>query len=164
MMQLTAIKNANNSISARDDFVKKEMNAPYALINWQEELVRLQQLESKENWVVTDTLTAFYATLQTYFDNKILPWKNKNLELQKLLISSIESEELTRILQILNNEIKANFLQINLNSITFVFDDLIKIQTVFARMLENPSEHYKPVKKALKDATTAQEIRTILAL
>lgn len=164
MMQLTTIKNANNSISARYDFVKKEMNAPYALINWQEELVRLQQLESKENWVVTDTLTAFYATLQTYFDNQILPWKNKNLELQKLLISSKESEELTRILQILNNEIKANFLQINLNSITFVFDDLIKIQTVFARMLENPSEHYKPVKKALKDATTAQEIRTILAL
>ncbi|MEY3505177.1 MAG: hypothetical protein RL349_1775, partial [Bacteroidota bacterium] len=44
MMQLTAIKNANNSISARYEFVKKEMNAPYALINWQEELVRLQQL------------------------------------------------------------------------------------------------------------------------
>jgi hypothetical protein len=122
------------------------------------------KLESKENWVVTDTLTAFYATLQTYFDNQILPWKNKNLEIQKLLISSKESEELTRILQILNNEIKANFLQINLNSITFVFNDLIKIQTVFARMLENPSEHYKPVKKALKDATTAQEIRTLLAL
>ena len=164
MIQLTTIKNANNSISAHYDLVKKEMNAPYALINWQEQLVRLQQLESKENWVVTDTLTAFYAGLQTYFDNQILPWQNKNLELQKLLISSKESEELTRILQILNNEIKANFLQINLNSITFVFDDLIKIQTVFARMLENPSEHYKPVKKALKDATTAQEIRTILAL
>ena len=164
MIQLTTIKNANNSISAHYDLVKKEMNAPYALVNWQEELVRLQQLESKENWVVTDTLTAFYAGLQTYFDNQILPWQNKNLELQKLLISSKESEELTRILQILNNEIKANFLQINLNSITFVFDDLIKIQTVFARMLENPSEHYKPVKKALKDATTAQEIRTILAL
>jgi hypothetical protein len=162
MVELEEIKTAIDAHASRFNVVENNSNKAYALIDWKNELNRLQQIIEKEDWIVIDTLTSFHESLLNYYNINIIPLMTKNIEIQKLLLEAKDAEELTRIMVILNEDIKLNFGKLNLNSIPNVFDDLVNVQNALYKILQNPSENYKPIKKELKDSNSAAEIRNLL--
>ena len=74
MVELEEIKTAIDAHASRFNVVENNSNKAYALIDWKNELNRLQQIIEKEDWIVIDTLTSFHESLLNYYNYLLDPY------------------------------------------------------------------------------------------
>jgi len=158
------LKNDLKTHEDRANELKNSIHSDYALTNCEQENTRLQNLITSTTWSLTDTLSTYNAKLKELLKDKITPCQSKSQNISSLMAQSKDAEEISRIAELLKSDSRSNLKTASYNNLISTIDDLIKINVAIEGMLVNSAEKYKPIKKELKNALTAAEIRTLIGL
>lgn len=150
---LTNLKNMSNTLTSG-----------YKLHEWQAKIDEINALKNQTSWDKNDTTTAYLNELNKWISSELIPWLTQDNTFKKSCEVEKDFEDLLRIHGLLIDEKIKSMTIFSLPELKVTLSSLKTIQEKLYGFVANPSENYKPVRRDLKKAETAAEIRTILNL
>lgn len=144
--------------------ISATLTGGYKLHEWQAKVDEIDAMKRQVIWTKNDTTTVYLNALNNWISSALIPWLTEDNTFRKRCESEKDFEDLLRIHSLLIDDRIKSMSEFSLPELTRTLVNLKAIQEKLAGFVANPTENYKPVRRDLKKALTATEIRTILNL